>query len=180
MKLHRSGLAYCRGVRLKKLAIRSVRLDIQGEKFENKIFVLNGNAYRTDKSRLQHSQRIYAGTENTKKENRSRIIENIKQFNLLEKAHPEHYLWIKLKTNTDLSDYANEIVISPDKHDYLDEMLYRSSEIRGAFYTRLTDIVSKLDCWPEYVQELNEWLQKKKRGSKSLKIYCYIITLCIK
>ena len=140
-------------------------LDIQEENFENKVFVLDGDVFRTRESRLKQLKKIYSGTEIGKEQKRSNILENIKQFSLPENEQPEHYLWTKLKsTNHKFSTYAKEIHSLPDSHGYLDEILYRSGEQRNSFYMRLTDIFSEMDFWSKYVQELDDWLKRRKES----------------
>ena len=79
-------------------------LDIQEANSENKIFVMDGDKYRTDEERIAQMKKCYSGNEEGRNERRERALSHIKQYILPEGEQPEHYLWKKLKeTNNDLA-----------------------------------------------------------------------------
>ena len=138
--------------------------DIQEPDSNNRIFIMDGDKYRTDDERIAQMQKCYTGNEAGRDERRRRALSHIKQFVLPAEEQPEHYLWQKLKqSDNDLSAIAQEIVtVDNDKHAYLYDVQKKSGESREAFLTRLTDILSKLDFWNDYVVELGTWLDERK------------------
>lgn len=139
-------------------------LDIQEADSENKIFLLDGDKYRTEGERLTQMKKYYSGTEKDKEERRKRALSHIKQYILPDHETPEHFLWKELKKcNNDLAKYAQQIKeISDDSHTYLYDVQQESGESREAFLTKLTQILAKQAFWPDYVKELREWLESRK------------------
>lgn len=139
-------------------------LDIQEEDSENKIFILDGDKYRSDKERSDQMKKCYSGTEVYRDERRARALSHIKQFILPAGKQPEHFLWERLKeSDNQLATYAKEMPeYSKDKHGYLYYVQLYSGESRESFLTQLTNILAKQDFWPKYIQELNEWLDNRK------------------
>ena len=139
-------------------------LDIQEVDSEDKIFLMDGDKYRTEEQRIVQMKKCYSGNENGKDERRERALSHIKQYILPEGEQPEHFLWTKLKeTHNDLARYANEInEVADDKHSYLYDVQQRSGESRESFLTRLTNVLAEQEFWSEYISELNEWLDVRK------------------
>lgn len=138
--------------------------DIQEDDSYNKLFVMDGDKYRTEDERITQMQRCYSGNEAERDARRRRALSHIKQFALPEGEQPEHYLWTRLKqTTNDLATLAQEIMaVADDKHAYLYDVQMKSGESRDAFLTRLTDILSKEVFWTDYVSELSTWLDERK------------------
>lgn len=139
-------------------------LDIQEADSENKIFLMDGDKYRTEEERLSQMKRYYSESEVDKDKRRKRALSHIKQYILPENEHPEHFLWNELKKcNNDLAEYAQQIKeIADDKHKYLYDIQKESGESREGFLTRLTAILAQQDFWSDYVKELQEWLESRK------------------
>ena len=139
--------------------------DIQEDDSYNKLFVMDGDKYRTEDERITQMQRCYSGNEAERDARRRRALSHIKQFALPEGEQPEHYLWTQLKqTTNDLATLAQEIMaVADDKHAYLYDVQMKSGESRDAFLTRLTDILSKEVFWTDYVSELSTWLDDRKK-----------------
>lgn len=139
-------------------------LDIQEVDSENKIFLMDGDKYRTKEERVAKMKNCYSGNEDGKNDRRERALSHIKQYILPEGEQPEHFLWTKLKgTHNDLAQYADEIHgVEDDKHSYLYDVQQRSGESRESFLTRLSEILAEQEFWADYVSELNEWLDARK------------------
>ena len=139
--------------------------DIQEDDSCNKLFVMDGDKYRTEDERIAQIQKCYSGNEAERGARRRRALSHIKQFVLPEGEQPEHYLWAQLKqTTNDLAAIAQEIVaVADDKHAYLYDVQMKSGESRDAFLTRLTNILSQEAFWNGYVTELASWLDDRKR-----------------
>lgn len=139
--------------------------DIQEADSDNKIFLLDGDKYRTDAERMTQMQKCYSGNEVDRNARRLRAISHIRQFTLPDGEQPEHYLWMQLKsTNNDLAMAAQEVIaVAEDKHAYLYDVQMRCGESRDAFLTRLTSMLSQEPFWNGYVAELASWLDDRKR-----------------
>ena len=139
--------------------------DIQEADSENKLFVMDGDRYRTEAERIAQMQKCYSGNEAERDARRGRALQHIKQFILPEEEQPEHYLWAQLKgTANDLATIAREIkAVADDKHAYLYDVQIKSGESRDAFLTRLMSVLSKEAFWNDYVSELSSWLDDRKR-----------------
>lgn len=139
--------------------------DIQEADSDNKIFLLDGDKYRTDAERMAQMQKCYSGNEVDRNARRSRALSHIKQFVLPEGEQPEHFLWIQLKASVnDLAIIAKEIrAVGDDKHSYLYDVQMKSGESREGFLTRLTAILNHESFWNEYVAELSSWLDDRKK-----------------
>lgn len=141
-------------------------LDIQEAESDNKVFIMDGDKYRTEDERIKQMNKTYSGNEVGRAERRERALSHIKQFRLPINEQPEHFLWKQLKeTDNELSRYANELIeVANDKHSYLYDVQQRSGESKESFLTRLTNILSEEVFWSDYVIELNEWLDNKKQN----------------
>lgn len=139
--------------------------DIQEDDSCNKLFVMDGDKYRTEGERIAQMQKCYSGNEAERDARRRRALSHIKQFALPEGEQPEHYLWTQLKqTNNDLATLAQEIIaVADDKHAYLYDVQMKSGESREGFLTRLTAILNHEPFWKEYVSELSSWLDDRKK-----------------
>lgn len=141
-------------------------LDIQEANSEDKIFLMDGDKYRTEEERIAQMKKCYSGNEDGRTERRERALSHIKQYILPEEEQPEHFLWTKLKeSDNDLAKYAQEInEVADDKHSYLYDVQQRSGESRESFLTRLTNILAKQEFWSNYVSELEIWLDARKNA----------------
>lgn len=138
--------------------------DIQEADSDNKLFVMDGDKYRTDAERIAQMQKCYSGNEAARDARRMRALSHIKQFILPDGEQPEHYLWQQLKnTANDLATIAQEIMaVADDKHAYLYDVQIKSGESRNAFLTRLMSILNQEAFWNGYVSELASWLDERK------------------
>lgn len=139
-------------------------LDIQEANSDDKIFLMDGDKYQTEEKRIAQMESCYSGTEKDKDERRKRALSHIKQYILPEGEQPEHFLWTKLKeTNSDLAEFAKEIVSVDNKHSFLYDVQQKSGENRESFLTRLMTILADQEFWSDYVKELVEWLDTRKK-----------------
>ena len=140
-------------------------LDIQDANSEDKLFLMDGDKYRTEEERIAKMKKCYSGNEYGRNERRERALSHLKQYILPEGEQPEHFLWTKLKEtdDNDLVTYAQEInEVADDKHSYLYDVQQRSGECRESFLTRLTNILARQEFWSNYVGELDKWLDARK------------------
>ena len=138
--------------------------DIQENDSENRLYVMDGDKYRTEAERIAQMQKCYSGNEAERDSRRERALMHIKQFLLPAGEQPEHYLWEQLKqSNNDLATIAQNIrAVGNDKHAYLYDVQMASGESRESFLTRLTDILCKMPFWNDYVAELSTWADERK------------------
>lgn len=138
--------------------------DIQENDSENRLYVMDGDKYRTEAERIAQMKKCYSGNEAERDNRRERALKHIKQFVLPNGEQPEHYLWEQLKqSNNDLATIAQNIrAVGNDKHAYLYDVQVASGESRGSFLTRLTEILCKLPFWNGYVTELSTWADERR------------------
>lgn len=137
--------------------------DIQENDSENRLYVMDGDKYRTEAERIAQMQKCYSGNEADRENRRKRALKHIKQFVLPDGEQPEHYLWEHLKqSNNDLATIAQNIrAVGNDKHAYLYDVQVASGESRESFLTRLTGILCKMPFWNGYIAELSAWAEAR-------------------
>ena len=134
-------------------------LHIQGQLSEKQLILIDGDVYKTDEEKLNIMKKRYSGNENGKEIVRREAISHIKQFNLPEHEHPEHFLWTLLKTKQgSLSEFANRIQTNiNDKHHYLYDIFILQGESRPIFLKELIEELRVDPAWDNYVSEVNTW-----------------------
>lgn len=139
-------------------------LHIQGTLSDNQLILTDGDVYRTEDDRIKILQKRYAGNEAGKNEVRQTALQRVKQFNLPEGEHPEHYLWTLLKTKQGtLAEFANGIDSSlGDKHSYIYEIFHLQGETRQIFLKELVEKIKEDVAWPQYVSEVQTWAHAKR------------------
>lgn len=139
-------------------------LHIQGSLSENQLILIDGDVYRTDAERAKAMCKRYSGNEAGKDQIRQEALRRVKQFNLPQGEHPEHYLWTLLKTKQGtLAEFANRIDPSQgDKHRYIYEIFQLQGETRPIFLKELVDKIKDDVAWPQYVSEARTWAHEKR------------------
>ena len=139
-------------------------LHIQGQLSEKKLIVIDGDVYRTDEDKSEIMKKRYSGSEAGKDAIRTIAISRIKQFNLPNNEHPEHYLWSLLKTKQGtLAEFANRISQNAnDQHHYIYEIFKLQGESRQVFLKELIEILETDPEWDNYVSEVKIWAQKSR------------------
>ena len=139
-------------------------LHIQGTLSDNQLILTDGDVYRTEDDRIKIIKKRYAGNEAGKNEVRQTALQRVKQFNLPEGEHPEHYLWTLLKTKQGtLAEFANGIDSSQgDKHSYINEIFHLQGETRQIFLKELVEKIKEDVVWPQYVSEVRTWAHAKR------------------
>lgn len=139
-------------------------LHIQGTLSDNQLILTDGDVYRTEDDRIKIIKKRYAGNEPGKNEVRQTALQRVKQFNLPEGEHPEHYLWTLLKTKQGtLAEFANRIDSSQgDKHSYIYEIFHLQGEARQIFLKELVEKIKEDVVWPQYVSEVQTWAHAKR------------------
>ena len=139
-------------------------LHIQGALSENQLILIDGDVYRSDAERTKAMCKRYSGNEEGKDLIRQEALRRVRQFNLPQGEHPEHYLWTLLKTKQGtLAEFANGIDSSQgDKHRYIYEIYQLQGETRPIFLKELVEKVKEDVAWPQYVSEVQTWAHAKR------------------
>ena len=139
-------------------------LHIQSTLSENQLILIDGDVYRTEAERTKAMGKRYSGNEAGKEQIRQEALQRIKQFNLPEGEHPEHYLWTMLKTKQGpLAELANGLdPLQGDKHSYIYEIYQLQGEARPIFLKELVEKVKEDAAWSQYVAEVQSWAHAKR------------------
>ena len=142
-------------------------LHIMGIPINNKLFVLDGDLYRTDQEKLEQIKKHYSGNEPWKDEARNAVKEMITSFQLPAGVSPEQFINQIIKQPIADSDLelvrAAEAIIAPrDTHLYVDEVIETTGDIRSVGLYRIVKELHKHHEWSNYVININNWLQNKK------------------
>lgn len=139
-------------------------LHIQGNLSENQLILIDGDVYRTDEERAKAMGKRYSGNETGKDQVRQEALLRIKQFNLPDGEHPEHFLWTLLKTKQGkLADFANSLdPRQGDKHGYIYEIYKLQGEARPIFLKELVEKIKEDNAWAHYVAEVQKWAHAKR------------------
>ena len=139
-------------------------LHIQGTLSDNQLILTDGDVYRTEEERIKIIKKRYAGNEAGKDGVRQTVLQRVKQFNLPEGEHPEHYLWTILKTKQGtLAEFANRLdLLQGDKHNYIYEIYLLQGEDRSIFLKELVEKIKEDSAWSQYVEEVQTWAHAKR------------------
>ena len=135
---------------------------------EHKLFVLDGDLYRTEDDRMSQLMKFYSGTEHNKEAKRKEVLQHISQFNLPEGSQPEQYVHDILVKN--IGDKKSEIVelaeniIAPDNpHEYIDKIIDGLGDDENVGLYRIIDEFATHPEWYEYTEPIRQWLINEKK-----------------
>ena len=135
---------------------------------EHKLFVLDGDLYRTEDDRMSQLMKFYSGTEHNKEAKRKEVLQHISQFNLPEGSQPEQYVHDILVKN--IGDKKSEIVelaeniIAPDNpHKYIDKIIDGLGDDENVGLYRIIDEFATHPEWYEYTEPIRQWLINEKK-----------------
>lgn len=136
---------------------------------EHKLFVLDGDLYRTEDDRMSQLMKFYSGTEHNKEAKRKEVLQHISQFNLPEGSQPEQYVHDILVKN--IGDKKSEIVelaeniIAPDNpHEYIDKIIDGLGDDENVGLYRIIDEFATHPEWYEYTEPIRQWLINEKKA----------------
>lgn len=139
-------------------------LKISNTLSNHQLILLDGDVCRTDDEKASAMQNRYSGNEVGKDEIRREACRYIKQFNLPENEHPEHFIWSLLQEKQgELADIARTIT-GPfnNHHRWLEEILPLQGDSKEVCYSNIIRIAKADPSWQGYIQPLQNWIIGRK------------------
>lgn len=146
----------------------SSALKLMGKPMSDKLFVLDGDIYRTDEERLSQIKKHFTGNESGSDEARNDILRSIKSFNLQENKQPEQYINEIIRqrilgSNEEIVSAAENVIAPHDKHDYLNKIIEKLGDSHEVgLYKLIKELQKHTNQWNSYVSSIHDWLLEKK------------------
>lgn len=136
---------------------------------EHKLFVLDGDLYRTEDDRMSQLMKFYSGTEHNKEAKRKEVLQHISQFNLPEGSQPEQYVHDILVKNigdkkSEIVELAENIIAPDDPHEYIDKIIDGLGDDENVGLYRIIDEFATHPEWCEYTEPIRQWLINEKKA----------------
>lgn len=144
-------------------------LVIQGERFDDKLIVLDGDVYCTAEEKRKQLEKVLSGTEANHEEKIASALSAIVQFSLERGTPPEKHIYdmlIALDCGDELTDCAKRVQTALDSHDWLDQIVAQMNHERKIVLYQIMDRVCEHPDWSEYVGAVRDWLLKKRETLK--------------
>lgn len=137
------------------------------QSLEHKLFVLDGDLYRTEEERISQLKKFYSGTEPDKKQKRSEILKHISQFDLPDGEQPEKYINQILckdveNQNVEIVALAKEIIEPDEPHKYIDDIIDRLGDEENIGLYKVVEELAKHPEWSAYTESVRNWLINEK------------------
>lgn len=147
--------------------VASCGLHMLGQSLEHKLFVLDGDLYRTEEERTEQLEKVYTGTEPDKDDKRRQVLTKITMFNLPEGMQPEEYInQILQKTvagsNEEIVSLAEGIIEPDNPHKYIDDIIVGLGDSDEVGLHKIVEELSKHPEWFNYIQFVRQWLENEK------------------
>lgn len=147
--------------------VASCGLHMLGQSLEHKLFVLDGDLYRTEEKRIEQVKKVYTGTELDIDEKRSQVLTKITMFNLPEGMQPEEYINQILQksvpgSNHEIVSLAKEIIEPDDPHKYINDIIESLGDNEEVGLHKIVEELSKHPEWYNYAQSVRQWLENEK------------------
>jgi AAA15 family ATPase/GTPase len=136
--------------------------------FSNKVFILDGDVYRTREDRLARVKIALSGTEVGIEQKREVILASIRELTPgPQNTSPEVHLHkmiraLNLPGGDEITKIANEIEAVDDTHSFIGSIVSRLGENRAVGISQIINIASQSPEWPQYVGEISEWLRQRR------------------
>jgi len=135
----------------------------------NTLFVLDGDVYTTEETKLQQLKKIISGTDVLSLDYRTRAMEVIKQYRLPDNMKPEPFLHGIIcrmlhsdnEEHQEIIDAANDIVVADESHKYINDIIDRLGLGRSVGLSKIIDLVATTPEWNDYIADINVWLSEK-------------------
>lgn len=146
-------------------------LCLRGQNFDESIFVLDGDVYRTKEKQEERIKAILTGEDEKAKSLRGSSLEKIKCLNLPENIKPEKYIHriiIGLENSDDdehneIIEVAKQVMAVNDDHKYVNDIIDRLNWSRDVGLSKIVDVISSTQEWADYTAEIRDWLILKKK-----------------
>lgn len=147
--------------------IASCGIHMLGLSLEHKLFVLDGDLYRTEEERISQLKKFYSGTEPDKEQKRSEVLEHISQLDLPDGEQPEKYINHILckdveNQNAEITALAKRIIEPDDPHKYIDDIIDALGDEENIGLYKIIEELAKHQEWNDYTASVRNWLQNEK------------------
>jgi len=141
------------------------------ENFENMLFVIDGDEYKTDEMKRVNIKRVLTGNNMVHDLQRIQAFEKITQFIIPDDARPEQYyhsLICRLNDTTltpeqlEVINAARQIGNPGNKHKYFDDVIERMDFTRDVGLSKLVDLLSLTAEWNNIKSNIKTWLDTKR------------------
>jgi hypothetical protein len=138
--------------------------------FENMLFVIDGDSYRTTEEKELQIQRVLTGTLEVHAEQRTKALSKIRQFNLPDNESPEEYIsecilrleyeGLSLKER-EIYEALREIHSPLNRHNFLDLVVERLGPDKDIILNEIIQLLTQCDEWALITREIREWLAER-------------------
>lgn len=147
--------------------VASCGMHMLGHSLEHKLFVLDGDLYRTEEECKNQLKKFYSGTEPDKEQKRNEVLQHILQLNLPDGEQPEkyinHILTNEIKNqNSEIVALAKSIIEPDDPHKYLDDIIDGLGDEENVGLYKIIEELAKHPEWNVYTASVRNWLQNEK------------------
>ena len=140
---------------------------LKGDDCNNILLVLDGDEYKTEKSKKDAINKVLTGTDERVKNLRDIAYTKIKQFNLPEKMRPEKFIHELLcdlpndliePSDEELINIAKQINYVGDQHKYVYNIIDRLGIDHSSGYSKVIALAAKHHRWENYIADVNRWI----------------------
>lgn len=140
-----------------------------GQSLNHKLFVLDGDTYRTEEERKNQLKKFYSGTEPDKEQKRNDVLRHILRLNLPDDEQPEKYINHILtkdieNQNTEIVALAKSIIEPNDPHKYLDDIINGLGDEESVGLYKVIEELAKHPEWNSYTESVRNWLINEKKN----------------
>ncbi len=146
---------------------------LREECFENTLFVLDGDVYRTQQKKIERINAVLTGTSHSDGQKREKVLDSISQLSLPENICPEEYVHKMLieidpqlldDESREIVDTVREVVHPLNKHDYISNPIQDLGYGKPEGYQRVIDIAAKSPLWNDYTISIENWLRGRQES----------------
>lgn len=141
-------------------------LEIAGELDDNKLFLIDGDTYRTDAEKTSQINHVFTGTEPDHAQRVNNILSHIKQFALPENTSPDEFINHALREMNNDNEIVNLALQTGVPHDNHDHTNFIIEHLGVSVEMGLSMIISKfkenIETWQDLTQTLSSWLDDRK------------------
>lgn len=149
--------------------VASSGMHMLGQSLDHKLFVLDGDACRTEEEREKQLKKYYSGTEPDKEQKRDEVLRHISQLDLPDGELPEKYINHILREdienqNAEIVALAKSIIEPDDSHKYLDDIIDGLGDEESIGLYKVIEELSKHPEWKSYTKSVRNWLINEKNN----------------
>lgn len=147
--------------------VASCGMHMLGQSLEHKLFVLDGDTYRSEEERKNQLKKFYSGTEPDKEQKRNEVLRHISQLDLPDGEQPEKYINHVLtedieNQNTEIVALAKSIIDPVEPHKYIDGIIDGLGDEENVGLYKVIEELAKHPKWNLYTDSVRNWLINEK------------------